>query len=1023
MNKQLRTLSGGFTLLLPWRHSPRSKNPRPKKSEFYAFLLTLCTLGMFFFANSASAQNSTVTGKVVDQADGTPIVGASVTAIGTTIGTTTGSTGSFTLSVPSGSRIGITFIGYTPVSLLASANLTRIAMTASGQALNEVVVVGYGTTRKRDLTGSVASIKSKEFNQGVITTPDQLLQGKVAGLEITTNSAAPGSASTIVIRGNSSLRAGDAPLYVVDGVPLDGRTATPGLNFGAAGAGPSADINPLLYINPNDIAQIDILRDASSTAIYGSRGANGVIVITTKRAVGDSKVHLDFGAYFSSNVGYMKKYKVFDAAGFKNALHQYALDTLKTSLNNGGSSDALKDITQKTLSQNYNLALTGGNDDGKYRASFLASNTEGFIRNTSLKKYIGTFSGQYKFLDKKLSIDFSLIAGHVTNNYAFIGNTSGAGGNLLSYTLQWNPTTNIRKPNGSFNLLSNSIPNPVGVTEGYHDRSDEDHFLGNISAEYKILPNLRYKFLYSINHGNGLRNTSFDGWLPIQGIQGLGAAIIQNTLLTSQLYTNTLDYSGKIAKNFNFNAVVGYEYYKTDYSGNEVDGTGFKTNLDQNNRIPILYTSVFQGAGTQSLLNTFIDPKVEIQSYFGRFNFNYRERYFLTATVRDDGSNKFGANNKYGVFPSVGVKWLVSNEDFLNGSNLFSNLGIRASYGITGSQAFPAGASQEQFTSNSFSNIGQSNVANPNLKWEKTKQSNIGADFAFLRGRLYGSLDYYHKNTTNLLFSSTAIQPAPASIAWINIPAQLINQGAELTLGGAIVQSTKFGWDLGINASYNKNKLTKFTQALIPTGQINGQGVSGALSQAFANNQPVDVWYLKKFSGFDAKGQQVVGGSPVFSGDPNPHVLAGFSTTIRYGKLSLNMNGSGQFGYKIYNNTYNTVTNISNLQNGKNIGVSSTKTAESLNDGVAASTRFLESGNYFKLRNATLNYSFGDIGRVLKNLNFYVSGTNLFVLTKFTGFDPEVNVDKNNNGYPSRNIEYLPYPTPRTLSFGFNAGF
>ena len=989
---------------------------KQSKLLFYLLIMLLALPSLLF------SQQRTVTGRVSDSTN-SPLVDATVSVVGKPVNTKTKADGTFTINVPAGAnRLRITYIGYQDQTVSITSDNVVVNMTASSQNLNEVVVIGYGTARRRDLTGSVASLKSKDFNQGNIAAPDQLLQGKVPGLEITNNSGQPGAATTIKIRGNNSIRASNNPLYVIDGVPLDGRTAKPGLNFGGTGLdfGTTPESNPLLYINPNDIAQIDVLKDASAAAIYGSRGANGIIVITTKKGTA-SATKIEFGASFGSNIGYMKKLKILSTDEFKTALHKYSLDTLTNSLDHGGSVDALKAITQKTLSQNYNLAVSGGNETGKFRASFLGSRNEGFLKKTSLDKYIGNFSGQYKFFDKRLSIDFNATAGHTTEHIGLISNTAGAGGNLIAWALNWNPTAAFTDNNGQFSKATNSVPNPLAVIEGFNDQADVNVFLANISASYKILNNLEYKFLYAVNHGAGKRNTNFDGWVDgIQGVSGSGFAAISSATLTSQTFTHTLNYNTNLTANLKFEALAGYEYWKTNYSNSTVGAKQFNTNLDQQNRIPILYTSFFQNAKTQLPYVTYVDPQTEIQSYFGRVNFNLYDKYYLTATVRADGSNKFGKNNKYGYFPSVGAKWNVSNEDFMKGSTTVSNLGLRASWGITGNQEFPAGASLEQFNSGAYNSVGQGNVANPDLKWEKTNQINIGLDYGLLKNRIYGSFDYYNKNTTNLLFQSTAIQPAPASIFFINLPANLINSGVEFSIGATIVSKKQFSWDASFNIAYNKNLLKNFSQADIPTAEVSGQGVSGSLAQIIGNNHPVNIFYLKKFSGFDEKGQQIIAENPTFEGDPNPHVLLGFSNTLRYNKWSLTFNASGATGYQIYNNTFNSVTNISNLQNGKNINAEAIKTKEALNASVAVSSRYLESGNYVKLRNATLGYAVGNVGRYVKNLNAFVSGTNLFVITKFTGFDPEVNVDKNNNGYPSRNIEYIPYPTPRVLTFGFN---
>src|SRR6185312_13957865 len=691
------------------------------------FLLGGVFLLFCFF--QTMAQQRTITGKVTSP-DGSPLADATVLVAGQKTGVTTAADGTFSINVPAKAKmLEISFVGYANQSVdISSSSNVNVTLAFSAANLSDVVIIGYGTARRRDLTGAITSIKAKDFNQGAIAAPDQLLQGKVAGLEITTSNGQPGAAATIKIRGNNSIRAGGNPLYVVDGVPLDGRTAKPGLNFGGTGLdfGTTPESNPLLYINPNDIAQIDVLKDASSTAIYGSRGANGVILITTKRGnAGGTKI--EFGTKFGFNAGYMHKYKVLSASQFRTALHTYSLDTLSNSLDHGGSVDALKAITQSSLSQDYNLALSGGNERGKFRVSFLGSQDFGFIKKTSLDKYLGNFAGEYNFLDKRLTINFDVIAGHTTENMGLISNTAGAGGNLMAWALNWNPTAPFTTSNGLFSDAVNSVPNPLAVIAGYNDVANVNVFLGNISAALKITKGLEYKFLYAINHGAGTRNTNIDGWINgINSVSGIGDAAISNAFLTSETFTHTLTYNTNLTQNLSMEALAGYEYWKTNYGNSSVFASQFNTNLDQQNRISVLYTSFFQNAKTQNPLTTFVDPTTEIQSYFGRVNFNLSSKYYLTATIRGDGSSKFGKNNKYGYFPSVGAKWTISNEDFLKSSTVISNLGLRASWGITGNQEFPAGASQEQFNSGSYSSIGQSNVANPDLKWEQTAQVNIG---------------------------------------------------------------------------------------------------------------------------------------------------------------------------------------------------------------------------------------------------------------------------------------------------------
>lgn len=982
--------------------------------------ILLCVL----FTQTAFSQTKTITGKILDD-KGAPVQGATVTVKGTKTATSTAGDGSFKLSVaPDATTLTVSSVGFKTQEVAISDNVS-VSLAPTQTGLDQVVVVGYQTVRKKDVTGSVTSVTAKDFNQGAITSPDQLLQNKVAGLEITNNSGQPGAATTVVIRGNNSIRSANNPLYVVDGVALDGRTGKPPLDLGANGLpfGATPESNPLLYINPADIQQIDVLKDASSTAIYGSRGANGIVIITTKKgAAGGTK--LEAGMNWGLPAGYMKNYGLMSAGDFRTQLKANNFN-----YDSGYSVNTLKEITQHTWAQNYSLALSGGNENGRYRASFLGSKTPGFVKKTELDKYLGNLGGTFKFIDQRLTLDFDLIAGHTTENMGLFTNSAGAGGNLMAWALNWNPTVRLQNSDGTWNNNTSNtfgVPNPLAVIDAFNDVADVNTFLANVSAGVKITKGLTYKFLYAINHSTGTRNTNIDGWVNgIQGISGTGVGAIGHAMLTSQTFTHTLQYNTNLTNDLRFDAIVGYEYFKTDFSTNSLSATGFNTNLTQATRTNVKYTDFMDNAQKTNPLSQSGDPLAELQSYFGRVNFNLQDKYYLTATVRDDGSNKFGSNHRYGVFPSFGAKWQISNEEFLKNSTFINSLDLRGSWGITGNQEFPSGASQAQISSGAYNTAGQTNVANPDLKWEKTTTTNVGLDFTILGGKINGVFDYYNRNTTDILFQSVAIQPAPASIYFINLPAKLINKGFELLLNGNIVSQKDFTWDLGVTFSYNKNKLTNFNQALIQTGAVNGNGVSGVFAQAIANNQPVDVYYLKPFQGFDHSGNQIVDSAnkgPVFAGNPNPTTMLGVSTTLRYKKWTLTINGGGSFGYLIYNNTLNTITNIYSFSKGQNAAKSVFGKGENVSDGAVGSTRYLESGNYFKLRNARIAYSFGNVGPYIKSLTAWAAGTNLFVITGFKGFDPEVNIDKNNNNYPSRSMEYVPYPTPRMISFGLNFG-
>jgi iron complex outermembrane receptor protein len=992
-------------------------------SKSVSFIL-LCVL----FTQTAFSQSKTITGTITDD-KGAPVQGATVTVKGSKSGTSTGADGTFTLAIsPTATTLTISSVGFTTQDVSISGQTTiAVSLVTSQSSMNEVVVIGYGTARRKDVTGSVASVQAKDFNQGTIASPDQLLQNKTPGVEIATSSGQPGGGTTIKIRGNSSILSNsNNPLIVLDGVPLDGRDAQPGLNLGVSSLpfGTTPNSNPLLYINPYDVQQVEVLKDASATAIFGSRGANGVIVITTKKASSGSGTRIDFSASLADNVGYMKTDGLMNASQFRANLNKYGLTS--QGYDSGANVNALKEIKQHTLAQNYSLSLSGGNDNGKFRASFLASSLPGIIKHTDLEKYLGTFNGTYKFLDKRVTLDFNLIVGHVQLDQTLVTNTPGAGGNLMQWVLNWNPTVPFHNADGSYKGQAFSNPNPLAALEGYSDRSNVNTVLGNISATVRIIKGLDYKMLYAINEGSGTRYADFDGWVPsIQGVSSIGLGAVGTAQLTSQTFTHTLNYHADLTDKLRLDAVAGYEYWTTSYRNQTILGTGFDINNTYATRVGIKNSSQLTDA-RNPLVSTPanpIDPSVEIQSVFGRVALNYNDKYYLTGTLRADGSSKFGANNHYGYFPSVGARWVLSNEDFLKNSSVFNTLALRGSWGITGSQDFPAGAAQAQFDFSQAGSIVQTNVPNPNLKWQQTKQTNIGLDYSLLKGRLYGSFDWYRKNTTNIVDQTTAIQPAPSGIVFINLDANLINTGYEFVVGGTIVDHKDFTWDASFNISYNKGTLKNFNQPFIQTGTVNGNGLSNTFSQRIVNNQPIDVFYMPHFIGYTKAGLDSVSSDYRYAGDPNPHFLYGFATTLKYKKLSLNLAFGGAAGYKILNNTNLAVTNIGLFNKGQNTTNHSFFPGASPSNGTTLSDKYLESGNFVKLRNATISYSIGDIGQYFKRVNVFVTGTNLFVITKFSGFDPEVNIDKTNAGFASRSIEYLPYPTPRIISAGFNVSF
>jgi iron complex outermembrane receptor protein len=981
----------------------------------------------------------TITGKVTDSKDGSPLPGVSVVAKGSGTGTQTKTDGTYSITVPnSTSALVISSVGYASQEISISGKTAVDAiLVASGTSLNEIVVVGYGTARRKDLTGAVSSVQAKDFVKGPVTNPDQLLIGKVSGLQIINSSGQPGAVTIVKIRGTNSIRTGNTPLYVVDGIPLDGRAPRPGLIN--SGLGTLPDANPLTYINPADIASIDVLKDASAAAIYGSRGANGVILITTKKGVA-GPARIDVGAsYGFSDV--MRKIKVLDASGYRDALKTYNAP----SSDSGASIDPFKSIINSGApSQNYTVAFSGGTENGRYRASFLYSDQEGIIRKSGLKKYVASFNEQHKFLDKKLSLDFNITAANVAEQIAPISNDAGSAGNIISLALIWNPTLALKNSNGIYDQANPSgQTNPLALSDAYNDHTNITTLLGSLSAGYKITPDLEYRFLVGLNYGTGIRKQEVQGWLVGFGNPVGGSANVADQQLFSETITHTLNYIKNITPKLNLNAIAGYEYWKTVYEGTGQFSSQFDLNQAQNNITPNYhyYDNMQGGAPGNRQTYSFKDPSVELQSYFARAVLNYNDKYLLTATFRADGSSKFGENNKYAYFPSVAAAWNITNEDFMKNNSIFNSLKLRVGYGQTGNQEFnPVDAALPVLTYNSYQNSSVVHYGNPDLRWETVTSTDAGIDFTILHNRVWGFVDYFDKKTTNPLLDFVVSRPTAGSgTVFKNLDGEthptvgytqkawVTNKGVEVSLGVAIIEKTDFTWNIQGNVTFVKNQFVSPELAHVPfiknTGGLHGQGSSGAYSEAIANDQPIDVFYLKPFTGFDkATGLANYGneGAPVYAGDPNPSSYFGITTDLAYKKWTLTINAHGASGNKIYNNTAMSVLNISNIIGGRNIASNLVGNGESTANPITPSTRFLESGSYLKLGNMTINYNAGNLGRFIKNANVYVSGNNLFVITKYTGFDPEVNIDKSLGGIPSLGVDYIGYPTARTIVFGVN---
>ncbi|HSU50726.1 MAG TPA: SusC/RagA family TonB-linked outer membrane protein [Segetibacter sp.] len=979
------------------------------------FKLLLCFIMLVTVPTLSFSQTRTVTGRVSDNKDNSPLVDATVSVVGKSVSTKTTSDGTFSINVPAGSnQLRVTYIGFADQTVPITSGNVSISLAASTESLTDVVVVGYGTARRKDLTGSVASVKEKDFNKGVFTSPDQLIQGKAAGVLVINNTGQPGGSTTVRIRGASSIRSGNQPLFVVDGVPLSGGSARPGgSGAGAFGNDPG---NPLNFINPNDISGIEILKDASATAIYGSRGANGVVIISTKR--GKSGVPQVDASASTSVSSLIKTLKVLNADEYRAALKDYGI----TSGDFGGNVNAFDAITRKGITQNYSVAIGGGTENGRYRISAGYLDQQGIIKTSNLKKLTANLTSNFRFLEsKKLGLDINILVTQTDEQIAPISAFEGFTGNLISQALQWNPTHPLIKPGTDSAwidpLVGETTINPVAQLRYFDDRAKVNSIIASISPSYKITKDLEYKFLYSVNKQVGVRRGQVNRLLNASGIVNRGAAFTGNQEQTNTQITNTLSYNKQLTSDFNLNAVVGHEWLTFDRRGSSLSGQDF-TNVGLN-----YYDYLGYSAQNTRIIGSFASPTTELQSYFGRAIINYKDRYLITGTFRADGSTRFGENNKYGYFPSIGLAWNASSENFLKDVTFINNLKVRASWGKTGNQEFPSGASLNRFGFGQQS-ISRSNFGNPDLKWETSTTTNAGIDFSILDNRIFGSVDYFYKKTTDVLFEQTIAQPAPSGRIWINLPGYVLNKGVEISLTGAVLRSKDVNWNVGGNASFLQNDVQGL-KGFYETGALRGQGFSDVRGQRLINGQPLNVWYLRRFEGIDkTTGQSIYadGGNTLFySGSPNPKMLLGLTSDFNYKKLTATINMNGTFGHYLFNNTAASVLGIGNLGT-RNIASNliGTGIKEAISNAPAPSTRNLEKGNYIKLANATISYRIGNIGNSIRNLNISLTGQNLFVITKYTGFDPEVNTDAGVDGIPSLGVEYIPYPSARTFLIGLN---
>lgn len=963
----------------------------------------------------------TVSGRVIDAETQEALIGSTVLVKGTSQGTTTDINGNYSISVPDQNAILVfEFVGYDKQEVLVG-NQTKIdiSLKSSALELSQVVVVGYGSTNKKDMTGSAKSIKNDDFNRGIINSPEQLLQGKVAGVNVTSATGEPGGRQSITIRGPGGVRTGSTPLFVLDGLALD--------NSGTGG-----NTNPLTFLNPQDIESIDVLKDASATAIYGSRGANGVVLITTKKGKSGFSGMTYTGSLGISSMA--NPIDLFTADEYRQEVPKVGgvLEDL------GEDTDWQKEISRTAVTRNHNLSLSGGANKLTYYGSFGLQQQEGILKGNDLNLYTGRLNISQKFLDDRLQVDVNLNATNTLNERPPIGSMIGG-------ALSANPTYPAYDPTTGLPYRYAAGTNPL-ITLGLEkDITTVNRVIGSITPSLTLAKGLVYKLNFGIDNATSTRD-----------LQSLASAVPQQdgrletitTLNRNRLIENYITYT------FNndvhgLTALAGHSYQKIFLQGRNSSVNKFPISPIEPIYNPGLgqeLTLANNRPGGYALIN-------ELQSFFGRVNYQFKDKYLLTATVRADGSSKFGENNKYGIFPSVSAGWRIIEEGFMKGG-IFSDLKLRAGWGQTGNQEIPSKITQPLFTSTvsgttsyPLADTGPfpagttfTRLANPDIQWEVSTQIDLGLDFALFNGALSGTIDYFNKVSNNILLEVIPADPVqPASSIWTNVEnMEITNQGVELELNYRKRFANGFKFEVGGNVTFIDNIVENSPYTVIPSGSASGSGLTSATINGYVNGQPIGTFFLREFTGFDDKGLSTyrdTDGDGVVSdkdrisaGSALPTRMYNFNTVFTFKGFDLRANFNGVAGNMIYDNTANT--NFYKLRLSK--GINTTREAilfanESVNNAAPVSTRYLKDGAFLRLNNLSLNYTFNTeslgINKYVKGLNLSVTGQNLWLSTKYDGYDPEVNNDRSISGISSYGIDYLSYPRAKSVIFGLNVTF
>lgn len=982
----------------------RSKRLR----AFLTLLMVICVLTIF-------AQNREVTGRVIEDVSNLPVSGATVEVKGTNYATVTDSAGNYRLMVPQGSgTLVFSFVGYANLELPVTGSIVNAVLVHTTGSMESVVVIGYGTARKKDLTGAVATVSAKDFQKGNITTPDQLIAGKVSGVAITSNGGRPGQGSTIRIRGGSSLNASNDPLIVIDGVPVDNGTIS-----GAA--------NPLSFINPNDIESFTVLKDASASAIYGSRANNGVIIITTKKGKA-GKIRVSYSSNNSLST-LAKKLDVLTGDQVREIVSQYGSNLHKGQV--GSANTDWQDVIYRpAFASDNNVTITGGIKQIPYRISLGYLNQDGLLRTDNLKRTSVGLALNPTFFNNHLKVDLNLKGS--------VQNTRFANDGAVGAAISFDPTQPVYMDDPTYGgyfqwteangtLVLNRANNPLGMLEQTFDKQKPMRSIGNLQLDYKFhfLPELRA----NVNLGYDASSNEGTKFIPANAA------------------TNFLD-GGRFeqGKQNRFNSVFDfYLNYAKDIAKHRVDftiGHSYNNFRTKNYSFRALNANKDTIAGTTAPVYPFDIPENTLISYWGRLLYNYNSKYFLTASLRRDGSSRFAPENRWGWFPSVGLAWSLKNELFKNTADL-SELKLRFGYGLTGQQDGignydylarygVGGLSAAYQFDNTFYNAYGPFGYNYNLKWEELSSYNVALDFGFLRNRINGSIDFYIRESKDLLNAIPQAAGTNFSAYVLANVGTLRNSGVEFTLNTQPVATEKVNLDVNFNYTYNKNEITNLTVIPddpaylgIPTGATQSNGNT----QLHAVGHPRNTFYLYQ-QVYDNNGKAIEGlfvdrnRDGLVNNDDKylnhsavgKHMF-GLSTNLAVNKWSGGFVARATLNNFVYNNVFadrstrTAITGAYTLGNGIN---NYYNTGFTQGTGISAmSDMWVENASFIRMDNIFVGYNFGSLTKYISSVRAIASVQNAFIITKYKGLDPEVNNGVDNNIYPR----------PRIFSLGLNFDF